>query len=148
MSVTEAPVETTAVTNGEVKVATREEGVRRELLLRAAELIEKRGWAQISTGLLTAGPHCFLGAVYAASGQRWDGIWGYDVLERAARLIGERDARSIYLWNDMIYKDGEAKVLAVMRRMANGASFKDARESLYTFDNQLERIVEVGPLEK
>lgn len=129
----------------EIEVAKPEEEERRDVLLRAAELIEEHGWA---VGWLrrTAyhGSFCLVGAIsYASLGEEKAATYyehsdateeGAAFLYKEAARIAGCDGEDLYTWNDMGGDDaGEARKTAsrevvqqVLRAMANGSSFEDA----------------------
>lgn len=106
-----------------------DEGTRRETLLKAAELIETRGW---TTGSLNdSNGFCVLGAVaYSALGDseyRHHAMCGADVLYMlAAEILGEHD-EVVYDWNDSGGNTAK-NVTRVLRDVANGTPFKIAKE--------------------
>lgn len=51
-----------------------------EVLDRAADLIEERGWAVGNRGLNVNGPYCLEGALYAAGGSKDTFVWGCEPL--------------------------------------------------------------------
>lgn len=107
---------------------------RREVLLRAAELIEERGWIAGSAGMHdNNGPFCLLGAIgFAAYGK---GDMGYIYGHKFLRIS---DPEAAWGWNDRLDinrprrhlfqrrpKPGEI-VTATLRQMAHGAAWEEA----------------------
>lgn len=129
----------------EVSTVSEEEGRRREILLRAAELIEQKGWITGSQGMLPDGPFCLMGAVAHVMGATLKetilcspGAYGKFFAYRydeASALIGDGgrgndiDERA-WRWNDKqkFRPDGKQRVLNALRRMANGATWAEVSE--------------------
>lgn len=106
---------------------------RRDIFLRAAELIEREGWTTGSLGRDGQG-YCILGAVSRAAGL-WNGrdvMWHYGQGFQTAEIIYGGSVfghSSIGTWNDGLVGDGawgHVRVLAALRRLANGATWEEA----------------------
>lgn len=123
-----------------VPVVTNEEEYRRDVLLRAAELIEQYGWTHGVPGMRVGGPYCLAGAVAKAANSRdWRGLLThYD----AENIVGVTYT-AMYEWNDTLFyhwrnrpKVGpvfrrrrlspEEMVTTALRRLANGATWQQA----------------------
>ena len=139
MVIIEAPV----APEIDVPSVSEEEGRRREVLLKAIDILEKDGWTTGSEGMIAGeGPFCLLGAVAHAMGdapvspQIVFKAGGPSGVERCyaygqpAALLGadpESWRESPWRWNDTqrYYRDGKERVLNALRRMANGATWNE-----------------------
>ena len=135
----------------EITVATPTEEYRRDVFLRAAEIMEREGYETGTKAMATTGPVCLLGAVGRALGgdaiindpvvdydypppeERVISETSYDyivtgafVLERSTSEFADADAdiSNIYGYSDSAGKD---RVVRTLRAMANGKSFDEAR---------------------
>jgi hypothetical protein len=109
-------------------VVPEEEGRRREMLLHAAEIIERDGYIAGHRGMLAKGPWCMLGAVaHAMKGPT--GVAGHYLYDAPAKLIG-RPKEEVYAWSDQWRFKGDSKavqrIATALRRRANGASWCEA----------------------
>lgn len=84
-----------------------------EILLRAAEIIEERGWCQRSFGDYKRGPKCAAGAIIEAAHDAHRGGRVHELIRRA-KPTGDH----LMLWNDA---DGRtaAEVVARLRGAAH-----------------------------
>lgn len=141
MTYKEAPAKTTI----ETPVITEEEAERREMLLRAAEIIEECGYTSGSRGMWVTGTKCLLGAVaVAANLPLYEGPGDepefYDMDEAALLLPGRPTSSMAFGWSDtQKFPDrisgggppdvdlGKRRVSALLRAMANGKTFGEAR---------------------
>src|SRR5690349_9219251 len=97
-----------------------------ETLDLAADLIEKRGWAQASAGMLVDGPHCIQGAIQAAAGGktqpdyqgRGDAYRFFDTdpcpAGDAVMAYLEVTSAGVWAWNDYVYRTAP-EVIEVLR---------------------------------
>lgn len=122
----------------DIPTITREEERRRDVLLKAAEVIEKKGHVSGSSGMWVGnGKKCLLGAVgEAMSAKTHCGSYSYIY---PARLIGV-DADIAYKWSDHLRfkkmprtggplssRMSKAEVVGrALRRLANGQSWAEA----------------------
>lgn len=109
-----------------IKTVSDEEGARRERLLRAAEIIEERGWSREGFGLWKDAKVCILGAVWwAGHPNDTTALKDGGRYHESAENVGEEWSRVVE-WND----DGEAtsgeQVAQTLRRLANGATWEEA----------------------
>lgn len=116
----------------DVPTISEEEGRRREILLRAVEVLDERGWAQGGLGMYPqAGVgFCILGAVaHAANAPLRDSGFSfgpqYDYLVPNAILGTTHDLADAFTWNDTDARDKE-HVQTVLRRLANGSTWEQA----------------------
>lgn len=115
---------------------------RRETLLRAAELVERHGYAYGSDGLRTEGPYCLLGAVaHAMDGVSYPAVGELGEhygMGEPANLIGV-DINAAFQWNDGLkYERMPRKslfgprmsrtevVASTLRMLANGVPWEEA----------------------
>lgn len=131
MSITIEPTETTVPT-----ISTEEEK-RRDILLRAAEIIEARGYTTGNKGMTVVGEFCLMGAVGYAMGIPANDVWmldgkyvpayEYEPVEKflATHSMIEDPA---WIWSDaqQSYPNPAERVAAMLRKMANGATFEEA----------------------
>ncbi len=134
----------------EITVATPTEEYRRDVFLRAAEIMEREGYETGCKAMATIGPVCLLGAVGRALGgdaiindpvvvygdYPQEGILSetsYDYIVTGAFVLGrsvsefdgdDADISDIYGYSDRAGKD---RVVRTLRAMANGKSFDEAR---------------------
>lgn len=118
----------------DVPVISEEEGRRREILLRAADLIEREGWATGPDGMRPYHPHCLLGAVSAAMGgpterygtklfsKKQETYYSY---RHSANLLGVKP-RKAYFFNDR--QGSHHRVVKLLRNLANGDTWKEAKK--------------------
>lgn len=136
--------ETVVPTTVDVPAVSDKEGYRREVLLKAAEIIEEHGWIDGAAGMDTHGPYCLLGAVARAMGapvleNRIVGH-GYS-MDRPSRLLGDHSWMTYTNWNDCLAIDPRPKrgflrkeipaseiVTSTLRKLANGASWEEATQ--------------------
>lgn len=130
----------------EAPTISPEEEHRRDVLLRAAELIEERGYMSGPYGMTPDGAFCLMGAVGHAMGAYLvedyaimdigpDGIvtnrvsvYGYSEVEE---FLGVRPAGlddMPWRWSDKQneFPNPGERVAGALRKMANGASFEEA----------------------
>jgi len=114
----------------DVPTISKEEGRRREVLLRAAGIMEREGYAAGSRGMNTHGPKCLVGAVAHAMGAPTHalGSGARYHYHQAAHLLGVPH-NIAYGWSDDQRFQGHCAsqtVSSALRRLANGASWKEA----------------------
>lgn len=136
----------------EIKVASPAEEHRRDVFLRAAEIMEREGYETGCKAMATTGPVCLLGAVgralggdaiideplveyeYGPKGPRvviLEGSYDYKitgafVLNRSADEFEYSDdgISDVYRYSDHA---GKERVVRTLRAMANGKHFAEAR---------------------
>lgn len=115
------------------------EGRRREILLKAAEVVERRGWITGNKGMLANGPVCVLGALSDAMGvppqevQMVDlgPVMAYEYTMDLANMLGIRSPDVAFQWNDDFHLAlNKESVATVFRKMANGATWDEAISSV------------------
>lgn len=80
--------------------------LRRRILLRAAELVEEKGWTTGPNGMEPDGPYCLLGSVNAAAtefgcGPHWGNMYSYSTAVLSGRTNTKADDESrFFCWND------------------------------------------------
>lgn len=119
-----------------------------DVLNRAADLIEERGWEQGNSGLRVAGPHCILGAIGAAADLddflSGDTIYNPTAcLDSAAGLAvrsyldhgPERieETRAVWSWND----EGERTATEVIEVLRAAAAIEQAKHDASTDAGEL-----------
>lgn len=111
----------------EVPTISEEEGRRREILLRAVEVLDEKGWIIGSSGMYpdAYGGMCILGAVAHAAGSPLTAGGRYYHYTEPAELIGVRNPGTAFDWNDQ-QANGKKHVQQVLRRLANGMKWGDA----------------------
>lgn len=117
-------------------VRTQTEVTVREVLHRAADLLEEWGWHQGDLGLgddgCQRGPMCILGALARARldyghvppilSDDESGFWHDGAYDWAAGLMGGRN-HDLYSWNDSRDPDtGKAEVVAKLREAAEASA--------------------------
>jgi hypothetical protein len=99
----------------EIKIKTEEEW--RTILLKAADILEKKGWCQQHYS--RRGHYCALGAINKAAGFRPSGAshLPYDPVAVAERMMILHLGHDVAVWNDDLV-DNAATVIATLRQVA------------------------------
>lgn len=106
----------------------------KEILLKAADLIETHGWIQGSEGNLDKG-FCLAGATmaaaYGAAGHGDSAVYSSWELAEGQNLIGGGGlVRPQICWRQAIWNDDprrtKGEVVTALRRLADGASWEEA----------------------
>lgn len=116
---------------------------RRAILLRAAKIVEERGWTrgvkgipskQRRYGLPENAPVCILGAIAASLETKGHWMDTEESYEKAAAVIApDTSAVSYWDWNDTTLRHSDAEVGArrvarTLRLLAKGIPWSQARE--------------------
>lgn len=111
---------------------------KRDVFLRAAEVVEERGWQRYHWGDVDEGPVCLLGAIGVATIEMGVApLYATTASMASMSFRFERpdlwdDANDPWLWNDGLRfairpsRRPKARVVAALRRLADGATWKEA----------------------
>jgi len=90
----------------------------RDILLRAADIIEQGGWCQ-QEYYTNKGSHCAIGALSKANGYRYTVAYGIAVGKLEREIHDNGYFVDVTIWNDLLPWDtGAQTVIETMRKVA------------------------------
>jgi hypothetical protein len=88
----------------------------RQVLLDAADSIERLGWIQHALGT-GSGPRCVLGAIHFAGAERGSGWLWTGTIDAVTKMHAALGRNNLPVWNDAPGRTKD-EVLALLRRVA------------------------------